>query len=52
MASTPYNDPSELDSLQVILNYTTASDGPISLIADVGAGGYYEFSLSLSLIHI
>ena len=47
-ASTPYNDPSELDSLQVILNYTTTSDGPISLIADVGAGGYYEFSLSIN----
>ena len=47
-ASSPFNDPSALDSLQVILNYTTASDGPVSLIADVGAGGYYEFFLNIN----
>ena len=47
-ASTPYTDPSAVDSMQVVLNYTTASDGPVSLIAEIGAGGYYEFSLAIN----
>ncbi len=47
-ANSPFNDPSALDSLQVIMNYTTVSDGPVSLIADVGAGGYYEFFLNIN----
>jgi len=47
-ASTPYTDPSRIDNMQAVLNYTTASDGPVSLIAEIGAGGYYEFSLSIN----
>ena len=34
--------------MQGILNYTTVNDGPVSLIADVGAGGYYEFSININ----
>ncbi|RTZ94189.1 MAG: hypothetical protein DSY41_03885, partial [Candidatus Poseidoniales archaeon] len=47
-ASTPYTDPSRIDNMHAVLNYTTASDGPVSLIAEIGAGGYYEFSLSIN----
>ena len=48
LASSPFTDPSSLDNMQVILNYTTVNDGPVSLIADVGAGGYYEFSININ----
>ncbi|RUA20864.1 MAG: hypothetical protein DSY79_09180, partial [Chloroflexi bacterium] len=41
-------DPSRIDNMHAVLNYTTASDGPVSLIAEIGAGGYYEFSLSIN----
>ena len=34
--------------MQVILNYTTVNDGPVSLIAEIGAGGYYEFSIDIN----
>ena len=47
-ASSPYTDPTQLDDLQVILNYTTTVDGPVSLISNLGAGGYYEFSIPIN----
>ena len=47
LSSEPYNDITQLDSLQVVLNYTTSADGPVSLISSVGAGGYYEFSVPI-----
>ena len=47
LSSEPYNDITQLDSLQVVLNYTTSFDGPVSLISSVGAGGYYEFSVPI-----
>jgi hypothetical protein len=34
--------------MQVILNYTTSVDGPVSMISNVGTGGYYEFDIPIS----
>ena len=47
-ASAPFTDPSQLDDLQVILNYTTSVDGPVSLISSLGAGGYFEFLIPIN----
>ena len=47
LSSIPFTDPSQLDDLQVVLNYTTTADGSVSLISNVGAGGYYEFSIPI-----
>jgi len=47
-ANSPFTDPSQLDELQVILNYSTTVDGPISLISSLGAGGYFEFSIPIN----
>ena len=47
-ANSPFTDPAELDSLQVLMNYTTVEDGPVNLIADVGSAGYFEFSVPIS----
>ena len=46
--NAPQTDPALLDTLQVLLNYTTVEDGPVNLIADVGSGGYYEFNVPIS----
>ena len=43
-----YHDVSLIDNLQVILNYTTSVDGPVSLISNVGTSGYYEFDIPIS----
>ena len=48
LASIPNSDISKLDNLQVVLNYTTIADGPVSLIGIVGAGGYFEFSIPIN----
>lgn len=48
LSSIPFTDPSRLDDLQVVLNYTTTADGSVSLISNVGAGGYYEFSIPIN----
>lgn len=47
-ANQPQTDPAQLDTLQVLLNYTTVEDGPVNLIADVGSSGYYEFNVPIS----
>ena len=48
LENSPYADVSSIDSLQVILNYTTTVDGPVSMISNVGTGGYYDFELPIS----
>ena len=47
-ANTPQTDPAMLDTLQVLLNYTTTQDGDVNLIADVGSGGYFEFNVLIA----
>jgi len=47
-ANLPQTDPAMLDTLQVLLNYTTIEEGDVNLIADVGSGGYFEFSVPIS----
>ena len=34
--------------MQIIMNYTTSQDGPVSLISNIGPGGYFEFSVSIN----
>lgn len=48
LENTPYNDISLIDSMQVLLNYTTTQDGPVSLISPIGPGGYFEFSVPIN----
>jgi len=48
LENSPYPDISLIDNLQVILNYTTSVDGPVSQISNVGTGGYYEFNIIIS----
>ena len=48
LENAPYNDVSLIDSMQVIMNYTTVQDGPVSLISSVGPGGYFEFSVAIN----
>ena len=45
--SSPNIDPTLVDNLELKLNYTTSLDGNVVLSTDVGAGGYYEFIVSL-----
>jgi len=47
-ANLPQTDPAMLDTLQVLLNYTTIEEGDVNLITDVGSGGYFEFSVPIS----
>ena len=47
-ANLPLTDPAMLDTLQVLLNYTTIEDGDVNLISDVGSGGYFEFTVPIS----
>ena len=42
-ASSPYLDPSVVDNLQLVLNYSSAVDGNVSIVTEVFGGGYYEF---------
>ncbi|HJL59661.1 MAG TPA: hypothetical protein QF621_04855, partial [Candidatus Thalassarchaeaceae archaeon] len=44
----PSTDTSEIDNLQVLLNYTTVEDGTVNLIADIGVAGYFEFLVPIS----
>jgi len=46
-ASTPYLDPSIVDDLEVVLNYTTVVGGEVSLTSSVSGGGYYEFTVPI-----
>ena len=48
LENPPNSDISLIDNLQVILNYTTSIDGPVSMISNVGTGGYYEFDIPIS----
>ncbi len=48
LENTPFIDPTQIDTLQVLLNYTTVQDGSVNLIADVGSNGYYEFNVPIS----
>lgn len=48
LENSPYPDVSQIDSLQVVLNYTTVSDGPVSMISNIGTGGYYDFNIPIS----
>ena len=48
LENTPYPDISSIDTLQVILNYTTSVDGFVSMITNVGTGGYYDFQIPIS----
>ncbi|MEC8998576.1 MAG: transglutaminase domain-containing protein, partial [Candidatus Thermoplasmatota archaeon] len=42
-ASSPFLDPSIVDDLQVVLNYSSDVDGEVSVVSGVSGGGYYEF---------
>ena len=42
-ASSPFLDPSNVDELQVFLNYSSDVDGEVSIASSVSGGGYYEF---------
>ena len=46
-ASSPNLDPSLVDDLEVILNYSSAVDGEVSLTSSVSGGGYYEFTVPI-----
>jgi len=46
--NVPSTDPSEIDNLQVLLNYTTVEDGTVNLIAEIGVAGYFEFLVPIS----
>ena len=46
-ASSPGFDPSLVDDLELILNYSSVVDGNVSLISPVTGGGYYEFIISI-----
>ena len=48
LENPPNSDVSLIDDMQVILNYTTSVDGPVSMISNVGTGGYYEFDIPIS----
>ena len=48
LENTPYPDVSSIDTLQVVLNYTTDIDGFVSMITNVGTGGYYDFQIPIS----
>ena len=48
LENVPYNDISSIDSMQILMNYTTSQDGPVSLISSIGPGGYFEFSVSIN----
>ncbi|RAH04876.1 MAG: hypothetical protein CMA00_004935 [Methanobacteriota archaeon] len=42
-ASSPNLDPSLVDDLQVLLNYSSSVDGFVSIVSNVSGGGYFEF---------
>ena len=42
-ASSPYLDPSIVDDLQVVLNYSSEVDGEVTIVSGVSGGGYFEF---------
>ena len=44
----PFEDPSEVGSLALFLNYTSTVDGSVSLQTVVGEDGYYEFNVTLN----
>ena len=46
-ASSPSFDPSLVDDLELVLNYSSVVDGNVSLISPVTGGGYYEFIISI-----
>lgn len=46
-ASSPLLDPSIVDNLQVVLNYSSSVDGEVILSSDISGGGYYEFSVPI-----
>ena len=46
-ASSPNLDPSIVDNLQLVLNYSSAVDGEVTIVSDVSGGGYYEFSVPI-----
>jgi len=48
LENSPHSDVSLIDNLQVILNFTTSVDGPVSLISNVGTGGYYDFEIPIA----
>jgi len=42
-ASEPFLDPTLVDSLEVVLNYSSQVDGEVNITSQVSSGGYYEF---------
>ena len=48
LENSPSVDVSSIDKMLVILNYTTSVDGSVSLITNLGAGGYYDFQIPIA----
>ena len=46
-SSAPNLDPSLVDDLQVVLNYTTTVEGDVNITTHVSSGGYYEFTVPI-----
>lgn len=46
-ASEPNLDPSLVDDMQVVLNYTSAVDGVVSISSSVSGGGFFEFTVPI-----
>jgi len=47
-SSIPKLDPSQVDDLQIVLNYVTVNEGEVNLTTIVAGGGYYEFSVPIA----
>ena len=48
LENSPFSDVSLIDNLQIVLNYTTNTDGSVSLISNIGTGGYYDFDIPIA----
>ena len=46
-ASPPDLDPSVVDTLQIILNYSSTINGEVSISSDISGGGYFEFTVPI-----
>ena len=46
-STSPFFNPTEVDNLQVSLNYFTQTEGAVNLTTNVSVGGYFEFLVSI-----
>ena len=45
--SNPKIDPTLVDNLELQLSYSTSLDGDVTISSEVGAGGYFEFTVPI-----